>query len=101
MTHTIIPPTWALAEPCRCIWVAAYASSAGPLGFVFLAECSTVVLRAKTTNMAALGTSLFSLITNYSTPLMLASPSFGVANTMFFYGSTGLVSVVFLYFIIP
>jgi hypothetical protein len=85
----------------RCIWVAAYASSAGPLGFVFLAECSTVLLRAKTANMGALANALSGLITTYCTPLMLSSPKFGVANTMFFFGCTGFLCVIALYFIIP
>ena len=84
-----------------CIWVAAYASSAGPLGFVFLAECSTVLLRAKTANMGALANALSGLITTYCTPLMLSSPKFGVANTMFFFGCTGFVCVIALFFIIP
>jgi SP family general alpha glucoside:H+ symporter-like MFS transporter len=71
------------------------------LGFAFLAECSTAILRAKTANMGALGFALLSLITTYCTPLMLASPVFGVPATMFFYGSTSLVFVVIMYFVIP
>ncbi|RSH93597.1 hypothetical protein EHS25_006242 [Saitozyma podzolica] len=84
-----------------CLWVALYSCSAGPLGFAFLAECSTAILRAKTANMGALGFALLSLITTYCTPLMLASPVFGVPATMFFYGSTSLVFVVIMYFVIP
>ena len=85
----------------RCIWVAAYSSSAGPLGFSFLADCSTAVLRAKTANMGALAFALLSLVTTYCTPLMLTSPQFGVSNTMFFYGSTSAVFVVIMWFVIP
>ncbi|CAK7234725.1 hypothetical protein SBRCBS47491_009046 [Sporothrix bragantina] len=84
-----------------CIWVAAYSSSAGPLGFTFLADCSTAVLRAKTANMGALAFALLSLITTYCTPIMLASPKFGVADTMFFYGATSLVFVIIMWFVIP
>ena len=51
--------------------------------------------------MGALANALSGLITTYCTPLMLSSPNFGVANTMFFYGSTGFVCVIALYFIIP
>lgn len=32
---------------------------------------------------------------------MLASPSFGVSNTMFFYGATAAVFVVVMWFVIP
>lgn len=84
-----------------CIWVAAYSSSAGPLGFTFLADCSTAVLRAKTANMGALAFALLSLVTTYCTPLMLAAPNFGVSATMFFYGSTSAVFVVIMFFVIP
>ncbi|OAA66499.1 Sugar/inositol transporter [Niveomyces insectorum RCEF 264] len=84
-----------------CIWVAAYSSSAGPLGFTFLADCSTAVLRAKTANMGALAFALLSLITTYCTPIMLAAPNFGVADTMFFYGATSAVFVVIMWFVIP
>lgn len=51
--------------------------------------------------MGALANALSGLITTYCTPLMLSSPNFGVANTMFFFGCTGLVCVVALFFIIP
>ncbi|CAK7243333.1 MAG: hypothetical protein STHCBS139747_004851 [Sporothrix thermara] len=84
-----------------CIWVAAYSSSAGPLGFTFLADCSTAILRAKTANMGALAFALLSLITTYCTPIMLAAPNFGVADTMFFYGATSLVFVIIMWFVIP
>ncbi|KAL1907773.1 hypothetical protein Sste5344_006400 [Sporothrix stenoceras] len=84
-----------------CIWVAAYSSSAGPLGFTFLADCSTAILRAKTANMGALAFALLSLITTYCTPIMLASPNFGVSSCMFFYGSTSLVFVIIMWFVIP
>lgn len=84
-----------------CIWVAAYSSSAGPLGFTFLADCSTAVLRAKTANMGALAFALLSLVTTYCTPLMLTSPNFGVSATMFFYGSTSALFVVIMWLVIP
>lgn len=71
------------------------------MGFTFLADCSTAVLRAKTANMGALAFALLSLITTYCTPLMLASPKFGVSATMFFYGSTSAVLVVIMWFVIP
>ena len=51
--------------------------------------------------MGALAFALLSLITTYCTPLMLTSPKFGVAATMFFYGSTAAVLVVVMWFVIP
>lgn len=92
---------WVANVSCRCIWVAAYSSSAGPLGFTFLADCSTAILRAKTANMGALAFALLSLVTTYCTPLMLTSPNFGVSATMFFYGSTSVVFVIIMWFVIP
>jgi MFS transporter, SP family, general alpha glucoside:H+ symporter len=51
--------------------------------------------------MGALAFALMSLITTYCTPIMLASPNFGVSATMFFYGSTSAVFVVIMWFVIP
>ncbi len=84
-----------------CLWVAVYSSSAGPLGFTFLADCSTAILRAKTANMSALIFALFSLITTYCTPIMLAAPNFGAADTMFFYGATSFIFCIVMWFVIP
>jgi hypothetical protein len=61
--------------------VAAYSISVGPLGYVYLAETSTVLLRAKTTSTAAMGTGIFNLVVNYCTPLMLNADNFGVSGT--------------------
>lgn len=72
--------------PIRCLWVAAYSVSVGPLGYVYLAETSTVLLRAKTTSTAAMGTGLLNLVVNYCTPLMLNAPGFGVSSTGEFAG---------------
>lgn len=85
----------------RCLWVALYSSSAGPLGFAFLAECSTVILRAKTANMGALAFACMNLVTSYCTPLMIASTTFGVSGTLFFYGATSLVFLVVMWFVVP
>lgn len=51
--------------------------------------------------MGALAFAVLSLITTYGTPLMLASHTFGVSGTFFFYGSTSLVFVVIMWFVIP
>lgn len=51
--------------------------------------------------MGALAFAVLSLITTYCTPLMLASPTFGVSGTFFFYGATSFVFVVIMWFVIP
>jgi SP family general alpha glucoside:H+ symporter-like MFS transporter len=51
--------------------------------------------------MGALGNALIGLVTTYCTPLMLSSPKFGVANTMFLYGSTAAASLVVMWFVVP
>lgn len=51
--------------------------------------------------MGALGNALIGLVTTYCTPLMLASPNFGVSNTMFFYGATAAASLVVMWFVVP
>ena len=64
-----------------CVWQASNAGSFGPAGYIYLGETSTVLLRAKTTGVAAAGTGFLNLIINFCTPLMLSSPHFGVWAT--------------------
>ena len=64
-----------------CIWELFYISTLGVIGYVYLGETSTVLLRAKTTGVAACGTGFLNLIVNYCTPLMLGDPSFGPSGT--------------------
>jgi hypothetical protein len=77
--------------------------TAGPIGYVYLAETSTVVLRAKTTSTAAAMTGMLNLVVNYCTPLMLSTTgaNWGVKGTSFFYAGTGLIGLVLVYFFIP
>jgi SP family general alpha glucoside:H+ symporter-like MFS transporter len=93
----------AALTPHSCVWVAAYALSAGPIGYVYLAETSTVLLRAKTTSIAAAMTGCLNLVVNYCTPLMLAptGANWGVKGVAFFYFGTGLIGLVLVYFFIP
>ncbi|RSH84102.1 hypothetical protein EHS25_005347 [Saitozyma podzolica] len=83
--------------------VAVYALTAGPIGYVYLAETSTVVLRAKTTTTAAAMTGMLNLVVNYCMPLMLSTTgaNWGVKGTSFFYAGTGLIGLVLVYFFIP
>lgn len=58
-----------------------YSSTLAVLGYVYLGETSTVLLRAKTTGVAAGSTGFLNLIVGYCSPLMLTSPNFGVSST--------------------
>jgi hypothetical protein len=86
-----------------CLWCAAYALSAGPLGYVYLGEMSTVVLRAKTTGVAAAMTGMLNLITSYCVPILLSATAanWGVKGTSFFFAGTGAVGWVLVYFFVP
>ncbi|ORY89818.1 and other transporter-domain-containing protein [Leucosporidium creatinivorum] len=87
-----------------CLWVAAYSTSAGPLGYVFLGESSTPILRAKTSGAAAAGAGAFGLIFNYCSPLMLSAAPDGAGwgvKTAFFFAGTGFIGLVLLFFTIP
>lgn len=86
----------------RCIWVFTYALTLAPIGYAMLAETSTVVLRAKTTSVAAGMTGCLNLVVNYCTPLMLSptSANWGV-KTCFFYAGTCLIGLVLVFFFIP
>jgi hypothetical protein len=64
-----------------CVWQMGYSSTLAVLGYVYLGETSTVLLRAKTTGVAAGSTGFLNLIVGYCSPLMLTSPKFGVAAT--------------------
>ena len=44
-----------------CVWELFYVSTLGVIGYVYLGETSTVLLRAKTTGVAACGTGFLNL----------------------------------------
>ncbi|KAJ9121876.1 hypothetical protein QFC24_004458 [Naganishia onofrii] len=83
-------------------WVAAYALSAGPLGWAYVADASSPRLRAKTAGIAASGTCLFGLIFNYTVPLMLSpqQAGWGIKIGLFF-GSLTILGLVIIYFTVP
>ena len=68
-----------------------------------LSETSTVVLRAKTTSVAAGMTGLLNLVVNYCTPLMLSptGANWGVKGTSFFYAGTCFIGLGLTFFFIP
>lgn len=53
-----------------CVWELFYASTLGVIGYVYLGETSTVLLRAKTTGVAAAGTGVLNLV---SRPCLICS----------------------------
>ncbi|CAK7204310.1 hypothetical protein SEUCBS139899_007065 [Sporothrix eucalyptigena] len=92
----------AAAVALSCIWVAAYAMGPAPMGYAFLADTSTPVLRAKTTGFASALTGLFALIFNYSTPLMISTQDAGWGIRVgYFYAPLGLITLILTYFTIP
>jgi hypothetical protein len=85
-----------------CIWSAAYALSAGPLGWTFLADTASSRLRAKTAGLAAAGTCLFGLIFGYTIPIMLSpqQANWGIKIGLLFGGLT-VLGLVLIFFTIP
>lgn len=71
-----------------CVWQMGYSSTLAVIGYVYLGETSTVLLRAKTTGVAAGSTGFLNLIVGYCSPLMLTSPNFGVSATSEMMGSS-------------
>jgi hypothetical protein len=96
-----------------------YSSTLAVIGYVYLGETSTVLLRAKTTGVAAGSTGFLNLIVGYCSPLMLTADNFGVSATSksfhptcplevdhpdtvaLFYASTCLGGLIIAYFTIP
>lgn len=102
-TQTFTTSIGSVIISMACLWCAAYALSAGPLGYVYLGEMSTVVLRAKTTGVAAAMTGVLNLITSYCVPILLSTTAanWGVKGTSFFFAGTGAVGWVLVYFFVP
>ena len=61
--------------------MAVYSISAGPLGYVYLAEVSTVLLRAKTISVALVVNQLQQFFGTYAVPYMLNGKNFGITGT--------------------
>jgi hypothetical protein len=55
------------------LWTFSYSSSCAPIGYVYLAEISTPRLRAKTAGFAAACTAVVGIVTNFCSPLLIAS----------------------------
>lgn len=92
----------AAAVALSCIWVAAYAMGPAPMGYAYLADTSTPLLRAKTTGFASAFTGLFALIFNYSTPLMISTQNAGWGIRVgYFYAPLSFITLVLTYFTVP
>jgi SP family general alpha glucoside:H+ symporter-like MFS transporter len=66
-------PPGGLVVAFFCLWTFSYSSSCAPIGYVYLAEISTPRLRAKTAGFAAACTALVGVVTNFCSPLLIAS----------------------------
>lgn len=65
----------------RCVWQIGYNLSAGPMGYIYVAETATTSLRAKTTGVAIFFIQGMATVYVYIAPIMLNSPALGMSNT--------------------
>ncbi|RSH94186.1 hypothetical protein EHS25_003989 [Saitozyma podzolica] len=73
------------------IWMFAYQTSLGPIGWTALVEISTPVLRAKTASIATILQSFSGVLFNYTVPLMLSDQYAGWgAKIGFFFGGLSI-----------
>jgi MFS family permease len=87
-----------------CLWNIAYKLTAGPLGYILLAESSTSRLRAKSVGFAAAISQCFGLVFQYATPLMILPTGGGAGwglKTAFFYAGVGSTGLALVYFFVP
>ncbi|KAJ4252332.1 hypothetical protein NW762_010930 [Fusarium torreyae] len=84
-----------------CMWAVGYNLSAGPMGYIYVAETSTTRLRAKTSGVAIIGIQAMATVYVYIPPIMLNSPAFGISNTVFFWAGTGTLVYVLIWLFVP
>ncbi|KAJ4167427.1 hypothetical protein NW754_011242 [Fusarium falciforme] len=84
-----------------CMWAVGYNLSAGPMGYIYVAETATTRLRAKTTGIAIIGIQAMATVYVYIPPIMLNSPAFGISNTVFFWAGTGTFVYILICFLVP
>ena len=63
------------------MWTVGQALSAGAMGYIYVAETSTMRLRAKTTGVAIFFIQGMATVYVYIAPIMLNSPALGMSNT--------------------
>lgn len=104
--------------------MASYCLTLNSIGYVYLGETSTLLLRAKTTGFAAGSTGWLNLFHNggrksgatfpsslqplffvphadHAVPVMLNAPGFGPSGTCFVYSATCLGGLILTYFFVP
>ena len=64
-----------------CIWNIGFCLSAGAMGYIYVAESSTLQLRAKTVGVAIFFIQGMATVYVYIAPIMLNSPALGMSNT--------------------
>ncbi|KAF9874273.1 putative sugar transporter protein [Colletotrichum karsti] len=84
-----------------CIWNIGFSLSAGPMGYIYVAETATTRLRAKTTGIAIMGIQAMATVYVYIAPIMLNSPALGMSNTVFFWVGTGTLVYILVFFLVP
>ncbi|ORY35933.1 general substrate transporter [Naematelia encephala] len=85
-----------------CIWMFAYQTSLGPIGWTALVEISSPVLRAKTASVATILQSFSGVLFNYTVPFMLSDQYAGWgAKIGFFFGGISVLYWIPCYFFFP
>ncbi|KAL1870917.1 hypothetical protein VTK73DRAFT_2372 [Phialemonium thermophilum] len=84
-----------------CVWTVGYNLSAGPMGYIYVAETSTLRLRAKTTGIAIFFIQGMAAVYVYIAPIMLNAPGLGMSNTVFFWAGTCTLVYIFICLMVP
>ncbi|KAF7192804.1 putative metabolite transport protein YwtG [Pseudocercospora fuligena] len=84
-----------------CIWQIGISLSAGPMGYIYVAETSTTTLRAKTTGVAIFFIQGMATVYVYIAPIMLNAPALGMSNTVFFWVGTGTLVYILVFLLVP
>jgi MFS family permease len=83
-------------------WELFYGSSLSPIGWIFIAEVSTLALKAKTTAFAVIVQSLSGLLFSYTVPLMLSNQDANWGErTGFLFAGTCFIWLIVAYFYLP
>jgi MFS family permease len=83
-------------------WELFYGSSLTPIGWIFIAEVSTLALNAKTTAFAVIVQSLSGLLFSYTVPLMLSNQDANWGErTGFLFAGTCFIWLIVAYFYLP
>ncbi|KAL7418068.1 monosaccharide importer [Mrakia frigida] len=93
-----------------CLYIAAFASTWGPIAWVVTGEIFPLAIRGKAMSMSTASNWLWNFGIGYATPYLVDAPTTGVngvktanlgVKVFFLWGSTCLLCVVFTYFFVP